>query len=690
MAQTHILIADDEPHIANALGDFLEHKAGYRVTKASDGQEAQAILENAQHDPAGPFDLVVLDMRMPGMTGLEVLQWLRQHPTLAYTRVIMLTAAASEDDKVVALTAGADDYIVKPYHPQELLARVNTILRTQQLEKQLQQQSQQLAVLNRASNTITTTLEIRQIPAVAAAGARALLDVELAAIYLHEKELDRLVCQAADSAQEPAVMLDRFPPVAAGQGIIGRVYEQKRLFCLNEPRNHPRFQPGREAPAGITVHNLLAVPLVVRENAIGVLVAYNHLEGPFSEVDRDLLTSLGGAVSRAIENATLFRRVRARQQELQESHNQLQAVMDSILNPIYTINDQWQLMGVNQFQLSQSETTREALLGRRCYEALFDRDTPCEHCQAGLTLADELARRWSHTWVGMDHLPQEWDIHAYPIPAGSPAAPQVVMVWQDRTEERRLENSLLQAGKLAAIGQLAAGVAHEINNPLTAINANAQMLKLFIPEDDENYESVDLIARAGERAASVVRNLLDFARQNQYYFEKGDVNESIAQAMKLVSYQMQAAQVTVTCELADDLPLVAASWEHLKSVWLNLLLNARDALLMRPDQGEEGHIQVVSRLAPAGDQIQVLITDNGIGMREAQISHIFEPFYTTKDPGKGTGLGLATSHRIVAQHGGQMEVVSQPGEGSTFIVHLPIAQPAGEPSALLPEAPGSQ
>lgn len=690
MAQTHILIADDEPHIANALGDFLEHKAGYRVTKASDGLEAQAILENAQQDPAGPFDLVVLDMRMPGMTGLEVLQWLRQHPTLAYTRVIMLTAAASEDDKVVALTAGADDYIVKPYHPQELLARVNTILRTLQLEKQLQQQSQQLAVLNRASNAITTTLEIRQIPAVAAAGARQLLDVEMAAIYLYEREPDRLLCQAADSAQEPPVALHRFPPVVAGQGVIGRVYEQKRLICLNEPLDYPHLQPRQDAPAGITLHNLLAVPLIVRENAIGVLVVFNHQDGPFSEVDRDLLTSLGGAVSRAIENATLFRRVRTRQQELQESHSQLQAVMDSILNPIYTINDQWQLMGVNQFQLSQSETTREALLGRRCYEALFNRDTPCEHCQAGLTLADEEARRWSHTWVGVDHLPQEWDIHAYPIPAGSPAAPQVVMVWQDRTEERRLENSLLQAGKLAAIGQLAAGVAHEINNPLTAINANAQMLKLFISEDDENYESVDLIARAGERAASVVRNLLDFARQNQYYFEKGDINQSIEQALKLVSYQMQSVQVVVTCELADDLPLVAASWEHLKSVWLNLLLNARDALLMRPDQSEEGHIQVVSRLAPAGDQIQVLISDNGIGMREAQISHIFEPFYTTKDPGKGTGLGLATSHRIVAQHGGQMEVVSQPGEGSTFIVYLPVVQPAGTPAAPLSNTPESQ
>ncbi|HMT21929.1 MAG TPA: histidine kinase dimerization/phospho-acceptor domain-containing protein, partial [Promineifilum sp.] len=152
-------------------------------------------------------------------------------------------------------------------------------------------------------------------------------------------------------------------------------------------------------------------------------------------------------------------------------------------------------------------------------------------------------------------------------------------MWQDKTEERRLENSLMQAGKLAAIGQLAAGVAHEINNPLTAINANAQMLKMVMPVEDENYESVDLIVRAGERAAKVVRGLLDFARQEQYSFTTGDLGESLQEALDLVNYQLQSANIHVTKGFEPTLPLVVASWEHLKSVWLNLLLNARDALL---------------------------------------------------------------------------------------------------------------
>jgi two-component system NtrC family sensor kinase len=242
-------------------------------------------------------------------------------------------------------------------------------------------------------------------------------------------------------------------------------------------------------------------------------------------------------------------------------------------------------------------------------------------------------------------------------------------VWQDRTEEKRLEASLLQAGKLAAIGQLAAGVAHEINNPLTAINANAEMLKMFIPKEDENYEAVDLIHQAGERAAKVVRGLLDFARQEQYNFTQGDVNHSIQQALDLVRYQLQSSQVNVQQQLDPNLPQITASWEHLKSVWLNLLVNARDATL---SLAENRQIEITTRYNKDEGVILVLFKDNGKGMSEAELAHIFEPFYTTKDPGKGTGLGLATSHRIIEQHKGEIHVVSAPQQGTTFVIRLPV------------------
>jgi two-component system NtrC family sensor kinase len=227
----------------------------------------------------------------------------------------------------------------------------------------------------------------------------------------------------------------------------------------------------------------------------------------------------------------------------------------------------------------------------------------------------------------------------------------------------------MQAGKLAAIGQLAAGVAHEINNPLTAINANAEMLKMVMPIEDENYEAVELIVRAGDRAAKVVRGLLDFARQEHYAFSTGGINESIDEALQLVNYQLQSAKIEVITDYDDNLPAIVSSWEHLKSVWLNLLLNARDAVQTLPDGRK---IELITRVAPDPEYVQVQIRDNGHGMTEAERAHIFEPFYTTKGPGKGTGLGLATCHRIIEQHGGVIDVVSQLYEGTTFIVRLPI------------------
>ena len=271
----------------------------------------------------------------------------------------------------------------------------------------------------------------------------------------------------------------------------------------------------------------------------------------------------------------------------------------------------------------------------------------------------------------MDHRPEEYDVNAYPIPGATSGSPTAVVVWQNRTEERRLENSLMQAGKMAAIGQLAAGVAHEINNPLTAINANAQMLQMVIPPDHEDYESVELIARAGERAAQVVRGLLDFARQSSYTFETADVNASVRQALDLVSYQLTAKNIEIVTDLVQDLPEIEASLEHLQSVWINLLINARDAL-----QESTGPpvVAISTGYDPTSEHILVVVRDNGRGMSPAESGHIFEPFYTTKAPGEGTGLGLATSHRIIEQHSGQIEFTSTPGEGTIFIVHIPISR----------------
>ena len=670
-----ILVVDDEIEIAESLTDFLMRKEGFQVKMAHDGQQAIAYLESAIGG-AAEVDLVLLDMRMPGLSGLEVLDWIRRHPDLRYTRVVLLTAAASNDEKVQALSAGADDYITKPYYMQELLARVKTILRTQQLEKQLHRQSRQLAALNRISQAVAATLETSQVYATAVRGVDAILEVELAAVLIVEG--GKLHCQYVRH-YKGAIPAHIFPSAEKGQGVLGLTWSEQETYCLNQAGSDSRFDATRDSPIGYSVRSMLATPLTVRGRPVGVLAAYNKRDGEFTEVDVDLFASLASSVSEAIENAWLFQRVRMRHQELLEGRNTLQALIDGIPDPIYTISDEWKLVAVNKTKAAQLGVTPEALSGRVCFRVFYNRQQPCEHCAVALTLADKTEQHWPVSWLGDYHLPREWEVSGYPSPGKQISSARAVVVWQDKTEGRRLESSLMQAGKLAAIGQLAAGVAHEINNPLTAINANAQMLKMVMPVEDENYESVALIVRAGERAAKVVRGLLDFARQEQYSFTAGDLNESVREALNLVNYQLQSAKITITRDLDAGLPPIVASWEHLKSVWLNLLLNARDALL---HNNEQRRLELSTRVNRESQIVQVVLHDNGKGMNEAETVHIFEPFYTTKGPGQGTGLGLATCHRIVEQHGGEITVASKVNEGTTFLITLPIQRPESSASNL--------
>lgn len=668
----HVLVVDDEPEIADSLAEFLTRTEGYRVTVAVNGQEAMEILEASTDGTVDAVDLVLLDVRMPLVSGPEVLSWLRNHPELRYTRVIVLTAAAGNEEKVEALSAGADDYITKPYYPLELLARVKTILRTQQLEKQLQRQSQQLLALSRVSRLVTAKLATGEVLAAAAEGIEAVVGSELAAVFMTDNTRAHLLCRYVHPA-DGRLTAETYPPVEVGLGAIGQAYHEEKSVRFNSPIADGRFLPELAGRSEFSVRSVLATPFYVRGKPVGVLAAFNKHDGSFNEVDRGLLSSLASSVSRALEIAWLFQNVRQRQQELLESRNTLQAVIDGILHPIYTITEDWNLVAVNMTKAEELAASQEELTGRPCYQAFFERDSPCEHCAVAGTLAEKEPIRWTVSWLGKDHFPREWDVNAYPIPVSAPgsAGASAIVIWQDRTEERRLENSLVQAGKLAAIGQLAAGVAHEINNPLTAINANAQMLEMTMPHDDDNFESVELIVQAGDRAAKVVRGLLDFARQSQFEFEMVDVNGTIMQALGLVAYQFTAANIKVIKKLAKGLPQVDASWEHLESVWLNLLINSRDALASLPG---EKQVEIVSSLDSTGKEILVFIRDNGHGMATGELAHAFEPFFTTKGPGQGTGLGLANCRRIIEQHGGEIEVSSSAREGSTFVIRLPVPQ----------------
>ncbi len=228
---------------------------------------------------------------------------------------------------------------------------------------------------------------------------------------------------------------------------------------------------------------------------------------------------------------------------------------------------------------------------------------------------------------------------------------------------------LAHSARLAAAGEVAAGVAHQINNPLTTIIAEIHLLTSLHALDEEMLASVDAIREAAYRAGAIVEQMLDLARSVPFEMEETDINASVQNAIALVKAQVEPYVSRLAMELAPDLPPVKASGKHLEDVvWINLLLNARDALRETPG----GQITVRTAYNTADNVVEISVEDNGEGIKTEDLPHIFTPFFTTKS--YGTGLGLAICHDVVQRHGGIISVTSAAGMGATFTVRLPVKQ----------------
>ncbi len=233
--------------------------------------------------------------------------------------------------------------------------------------------------------------------------------------------------------------------------------------------------------------------------------------------------------------------------------------------------------------------------------------------------------------------------------------------------QRSAENRLVQAAKLAAVGEMAAGIAHELNNPLTSVTGFAELALDDIPEDSETRKDLEIVMREAVRARDVVRRLLDFARQSESERARASLNEVVDDVVALSRHLIRTSGVTLKLDLETNLPWVLVDVNQMKQVLLNLIHNALQAM----PAGGELVIATESAYRDARDWIIVSVCDTGVGIPKLDQARIFEPFYTTKGNQGGTGLGLSVTYGIITDHGGQIEVESQPGNGSKFTVWLP-------------------
>ena len=579
-------------------------------------------------------------------------------------------------------------------------------------EQEIRQRSRELSALNAIASTASRSLDLDEILEVTFDKVLETMGVEAGRIYLLDERGKKLVAKAyrgvSPELVEEAMKLD--------DGLAGQVLRSGEPIVIEDISQEPGL--ARMVAKGKGLRSYISVPLKSKDKVLGVMDVITRGPRRFTPRDVELLASIGNQIGVTIENARLFEETRRRLRESEALFQVGKAItsvldLEKLLQLI--INSAVETIGpaergvIHLLDEASGELHPKALAGK-ALGLLREKKMRIGEGIAGLAIEEEETINVPDIEADPHFLrlggPQEYksllvapliigekkigtiSVESGEVDAFGPDDERLLTTLASQAaiaiENARLfddlnraykelattQAQLFQSAKLSAIGELAAGVAHEISNPLTTIIGDIQLLLQKMKPGQPGYESAKAIERAGWRANKVIRNLLSFSRQEEYDFAPTDINDTIESALSLIAYQIERANIRIDKDLASDLPPVLASAHHLEEVWINLLLNARDAI----PEGQEGEIRISSRLDKPSRSLRVLISDNGCGIRPEHLERLFEPFFTTKDRSKGTGLGLYISYNIIEQHRGSIQVESEVGKGTTFIITLPTME----------------
>ncbi len=463
-------------------------------------------------------------------------------------------------------------------------------------------------------------------------------------------------------------------------GLRGRVVLDGWLADALRDRDSIGYLAASESePARAALEKLSAsgchhvLPLKVEDTVIGCLTMGRKLDGAyFTREDWELLTTISGSAALALENADLYGRETVRAMEMQRLKDYSENIIESLTVGVSVVDQEGVVIGWNRVLEDLVAVRKEGALGRRLRDVLGEATYGVlfpEEGQAEFRLLSEIALE---TAGGGNRI---FDVARTPLLDNALKPYGTIIVFEDVTDKVRLQQQLLTSEKLASIGLLSAGVAHEINTPLTGISSYIQMLQKKLA--DTHYAQIlEKVEAQTDRVARIIKNLLTFARSpSEASFQRVALKQSLDEILSLIDYKLRNMNIRLELALAPVPPFYAQG-ERLQQVFINIILNARDAM---PQGGTLG-----IRLAPEEGTAVVRISDTGTGIRPELLSRIFDPFFTTKGVGKGTGLGLSISYAIVKEHDGRIEVQSEVGRGSTFTITLPVGREAPPPPPPTP------
>ncbi len=643
-------------------------------------------------------DLILIGTALPDLSAPELCRRLNEIPGL--DAALMIVDILSEE---AASKDGADDYLTYPTSNSELRNRVGALLhRTEHQTKEAEMQRllhRQIAV-NRLALAIGDTRDLDRIYHTIYEHVSALMDISAFIVSIYDDENREIRAGYVISHKREIIDVSSFPALPLGDLNSGT---QSRVIHSGEPLYVPNWRRTMEEDANVeykvsengvvtkgpppqddpdVTRSAILVPMKIEGEVIGVLQVQSHQLDAYTQEDIDLLAALGNVAAVAIQNSQLYNQLqqelaerRRAEAALRESEARYRLLFNSAADSLFIHDLEGRILEVNQRACERLGYRREELLD------ISPSDLDAPGYKEELEQHLERIKQRGHALIESVHVRK--DGTAFPVELSTRLIqyndqPALLTVARDITERKQIEQQLRQQERLAAVGQLAGGIAHDFNNLLTTIILYAQLPASKPGLTPEAARALKVIRGESQKAANLVQQILDFSRRAM--MESQPVN--LEPFIKELSYMLERT-LPETIKLQLDVEseatyVVEADPTRIQQALMNLVLNARDAMpeggnvrieLARHTFDTQTSVPVVDM--QAGHWVRLTVADTGTGIPEDVLPHIFEPFYTTKERGKGTGLGLAQVYGIIKQHGGHIDVQTKVNEGSAFHIYLP-------------------